>query len=164
MNCQRTQGLPPHLQSAKVTFADLVEAFGGQGKASAETGKGQSRISSYGLTNTADFPPLDVIDFLEARTVGMPGHPHVTRWLCRRRGGEFVQLPDASGPPMEVSALVAELVKTSGQLGSGLLNDLEGGVLSGGAAWRRLGDADALVRVAIQIQHLLQQCAAEESQ
>lgn len=94
MSADRSIVHPPHLQGAKVAFDELVRAYGGQVAASAETGKSQPRISAYGLLNTADFPPLDVIDTLEARTVGLPGHPHVTRWLARRRGMMLVPLPE----------------------------------------------------------------------
>lgn len=161
MSCARTQTLPPHQQGGKVAFAELVDAFGGQAKASEETGKVQSRISSYGLPNTADFPPLDVIDALEARTVGTAGHPHVTGWLARRRGYELVKAPDPSAPPMPLTTLISDLVRTSGQLSSGILD--AGEQLHGGEAWRRLADADDLVRIAVQIRHELQQRATEEA-
>lgn len=159
MNCARTQSLPPHLQGAKIAWRELVDAYGGQEAASAETNKAQSRISAYGSMNTVDFAPIDVIDTLEARTVGSPGHPHVTAWLARRRGYELVKAPDASAPPMALTALVSDLVRTSGQLGGSILD--AGGQLVPSEAWRRLADADELVRVAIQIRHELQQRARE---
>ena len=161
MNGDRTLTLPPHLQGVKIAFGELVDAFGGQAAAAAETGKGQSRISNYGLTNTADFAPIDVIDTLEARTVGTAGHPHVTAWLARRRGYELVKLPDVSAPPIPLSALVSDLIKISGQLGGGVI-DL-GDAPAAADAWRRLGDADDLVRIAVQLRHALQRITAEES-
>lgn len=161
MSGERTLQLPSHLQSGKIAFGELVDAFGGQAAASAETGKAQPRISAYGHRNTADFPPLDVIDTLEDRTVGAAGHPHVTAWLARRRGFELVKAPDPSAPTMPLTTLVSDLVRTSGQLSSAILD--AGGELHGGEAWRRLGDADDLVRIAIQMRHALQQRAAEES-
>jgi hypothetical protein len=161
MNGDRTLTLAPHLQGGKVAFAELVDAFGGQAKAAAETGKGQSRISSYTLRNTPDFAPLDVIDRLEDRTVGQQGWPHVTAWLCQRRGGVFVPLPDSSGPPMPIVTLVSDLVRAVGQLGPALL-DL-GAAPTAGEAWRRLGDADDVVRIAVQIQRQLQLLASEET-
>jgi hypothetical protein len=107
MTGDRTLTLPPHLQSAKIAFGELVDAFGGQVAGAAETGKSQSRICAYAHPNTPDFAPLDVIDALEARTVGTTGHPHVTAWLARRRGFELVKLPDPSAPPMPMTALIA---------------------------------------------------------
>lgn len=163
MNCTRTLTLPPHLQAAKIAFVELVDAFGGQEAAARETGKSQSRISAYGHRNMADMPPLDVVDTLEARTVGEDGHPHVTRWRARRLGYELVKLPDASASPPALSAMVSDLVKSSGRLGGGLIDDLTGGKAFGAAeAWRRLADADDLVRIAVQLRHELQLRAAEE--
>lgn len=153
MNGERTLNLPPHLQSAKIAFGALTDAFGGQVPAAAETGKSQSRISAYAHPHTADFAPLDVIDSLEARTVGTHGHPQVTAWLARRRGYELVRLPDASAPPMPWTALIADAVHASGQVAGALLGDLDGsGEVSPGDAWRRLKDAAELVRVAVEIE------------
>jgi hypothetical protein len=154
--------LPPHLQSAKVAFGELVDAFGGQVAVAAETGRSQSRISDYAHRNRSDFAPLDVIDALEARTVGMAGHPHVTAWLARRRGYELVKLPDASAPPMAWTALASDMVRASGQLTAGILADLTpDGSISASDAWRRLKDAGELVRVAVEIEARLKAAAAE---
>lgn len=162
MNGDRTLTLPPHLQSAKLAFGALTDAFGGQVAAAAETGKSQPRICAYAHLNTPDFPPLDVIDALEARTVGTPGHPHVTGWLARRRGYELVRLPDPSAPPMSWAALTGETVKASGQLASGILADLTpDGSISASDAWRRLKDAGELVRVAVELEAALKARAAE---
>lgn len=162
MNGDRTLRLLPHLQSAKIAFADLTDAFGGQVAAATETGKSQSRICAYSHLNTPDFPPLDVIDALEARTVGSPGHPHVTGWLARRRGYELVKLPDPSAPPMSWAALTSETIKASGQLAAGILADLTNdGTISASDAWRRLKDAGELVRVAVELEAALKTQAAE---
>lgn len=155
--------LPLHLQSVKIAFAELVAACGGQGPAAEETGKGQSRISAYSHRNTADFAPIDVIDTLEARTVGVAGHPHVTAWLARRRGCELVKLPDPSAPPMPLTALLSDMARASGQLSAGILNDLTPAhEISASEAWRRLGEADELVRVAVEVRAALRALAADD--
>lgn len=160
MNGDRTVRHPSHLQSAKLAFAALTDAFGGQVAAAEETGKSQPRISAYGHANTADFPPLDVIDALEARTVGAPGHPHVTSWLARRRGYALVQLPDPSAPPMRVTDLASEVVKAGGLLAAGMLRDLTPECeISPQDAWRLLRDAGELVRVAVEVEAALKRCA-----
>jgi hypothetical protein len=161
MNGDRTLTLPPRLQSGKLAFGALVDAFGGQVAAAAETGKSQPRICAYAHPNTADFAPLDVIDALEARTVGTAGHPHVTAWLARQRGFELVRLPDPSAPPMCWTDLASEAAKASGQLVAGILADLSDCELSAGAAWRRLKDAAELVRVAVELEAALKTRAAE---
>jgi hypothetical protein len=162
MSGDRELTLPPHQQGGKLAFAELTDAFGGQVAASAETGKSQSRICAYGHCNTADFPPLDVIDALEARTVGTPGHPHVTQWLARRRGYELVKLPDPSAPPMSWSALLSETITASGELAGRILGDLSAaGEISPSQAWLRLKDAGELVRVAVELEASLKARAAE---
>lgn len=162
MSGERDLVLPPRLQAGKAVFRDLVDAFGGQEAAAAETGKSQSRICAYAHPNTADFPPLDVIDVLEARTVGSPGHPHVTAWLARQRGCALVTLPDPSAPPLSWAALVSETVKASGNVAAGVLGDLDAaGELTPGDAWRRLKDAGELVRVAVEVEAVLKARAAE---
>jgi hypothetical protein len=154
--------LPSHLQSAKLAFADLTDAFGGQVAAAAETGKSQPRISAYAHPNTADFPPLDVIDALEARTVGSASWPQVTGWLARRRGCALVRLPDPSAPPMPLTQLVAETVKTSAGLTAGILAVLtDAGDVSAPDAWRLLKDAGDLVRMAVEVEAMLKARAAE---
>jgi hypothetical protein len=162
VNGERTVQLPSHLQSGKLAFAALTDAFGGQVAAANETGKSQSRLCAYAHPNTADFPPIDVVDALEARTVGAPGHPHVTAWLARRRGCALVRLPDASAPPMPWTALAAETVKASGLLAAGVLGGLSAeGAISPSEAWRLLRDAGELVRIAVEVEAALKARAAE---
>jgi hypothetical protein len=162
MSGDRDLRLPPHLQSGKLAFGELTDAFGGQVAAATETGKSQSRICAYAHSNTADFPPLDVIDALEARTVGVPGHPHVTLWLARRRGYELVKLPDPSAPPMSWASLLSEIIKASGELAGGILGDLSAtNEISPSEAWLRLKDAGELVRVAVELEASLKARAAE---
>ena len=84
----RSLSLTPEQQSGKASFKALVKSFGGQDAAAEETGVRRQKISDMGLANVAESPTLDLIDALEDRTVGMPGWPHVTSWLCRRRGAE----------------------------------------------------------------------------
>lgn len=154
--------LPSHHQSAKLAFGALLDAFGGQSAAAAETGRSQPRISAYAHLNMADFPPLDVIDALEARTVGVAGHPHVTTWLARRRGFELVKLPDPSAPPMPLTALLSEVAKAAGQLTAGILGELSAECdISPSEAWRRLKDVGELVRVAVELEARLKAKAAE---
>lgn len=84
---------PPHLQAAKVAQGALCDAFGKQEAVAQEVGRSQGRISAWCGRNTPDFMPLDAIDTIEDRIVGLPGWPHVTRWLARRRGLLLVPRP-----------------------------------------------------------------------
>lgn len=163
MSGDRTVTLPPEQQAAKIAFRDLVRAFGGQEAAAAETGKGQSRIAAYGLTNAADFPPLDVIMKLEDRTLGLPGWPHVTLHLCRRLGGMFVRLPAVAAPSTSWTTHVAALAKEAGELQAGICTDLSSANdVSPTEARGRLADAADLVRVAVQIEAALKARAEEQ--
>lgn len=95
----RTVSLSPDMQAAKGAFKQLVRAFGGQEAAAIETGVRQQKISDMGLPNVAEFPTLDLIDTLEARTEGTADWPVVTRWLARRRGFALVRtISDAAEP------------------------------------------------------------------
>lgn len=127
----RTVTLSPDQQSGKSSFKGLVKAFGGQEAAASETGLRQQKISDMGLPNIAEFPTLDLIDHLEDCTVGLPGWPHVTNWLCHRRGGVFVPLPqgeiDADAVMVTVALLAAELGDVSRAVSSAVCASSAGG-------------------------------------
>jgi hypothetical protein len=160
---ERTAFVAPHLQALKLAFSDSVGAFGKQEAAAAEVGRSQGRLCDYGRPNVDVFPPLDVIDALEARTEGTPGWPHVTRALCRRRGGAFVALPAARGRlGTRWSRFVADLGKEAGELISGICRDLDDdNDVSPAEARRRLKDAADLVRVAVELEAALKARAEE---
>jgi hypothetical protein len=110
----RVVALSPEQQSGKAAFKALVKAFGGQEAAAIESGVRRQKISDMGLANVPEFPTLDLIDSLEDRTVGLPGWPHVTSWLCKQRGGVFVRLPDVDG---DGGSIVSGVVELAGELG-----------------------------------------------
>lgn len=96
MTVPRTLSHPPELQAGKAAFKALVRAFGGQEAAAEHTGRTQSRLSDFGNPHTPDFPPVEIVQALEAATHGQSGHPHVTRWLARSAGYALVRLPTAA--------------------------------------------------------------------
>lgn len=130
---KRTVVLASDQQSGKAAFKGLVKAFGGQDAVAAETGDRQQKISDMGLANVPIFPPLDLIDLLEDRTVGHPGWPHVTSWLCRRRGGVFVPLPAASIDAEAITGCVIEMAAELGDV-SRSVSDALSGTGAGGTA------------------------------
>lgn len=121
MSGDRTVTLPPRLQAGKSAFSDLVSAFGGQEAASARTGKSQSRICAYGHKNMADFPPLDVVAELERDTVGLPGHPHVARWLARQTGHVLVALPTAKPDGHDLCKALGDCQREAGEASARVL-------------------------------------------
>ena len=162
MSHDRTLTLAPHLQDGKAAFRELVRAFGGQEAVAALTGKSQSRICAYGLANTDDFAPADVIDAVEDRTAGLPGHPQVTRWLARRRGYGLVKLPDPAQAETGWSQMISELAREAGEVMSGVCSDLaSGNDVTPAEARLRLGDAADLVRIAVELEHALKMRASE---
>jgi hypothetical protein len=162
MSGERTIVHPPHLQDAKEATDMLVDSFGKQQDAAKLVGRAQSRVSDWGGKNTPDFIPLDAIDALEARTVGLPGWPHVTEWLCRRRGGIFLRLPSL-GAGGCWGRMTATLAKEAGDLTSGLCADLaDDNDVSPAEARRRLKDAAELVRIAVELEAALKARAGEE--
>jgi hypothetical protein len=153
---------PPHLQDGKAAFRELVATYGGQVPASALTGRGQSRICDYGSPGTPDFPPIDVVDALEDRTVDLPGWPQVTDWLCRRRGGTFLRLPQLRTSGCW-GRLAAKLAKSAGDVTSGVCTDLaDDNDVSPAEARRRLAGAEEMVRIAVELRAALQARAEEE--
>ncbi|WP_370169783.1 hypothetical protein [Sphingobium abikonense] len=112
----RSATLSPDQQSLKAAFKALAKAFGGQVAVEAETGVRQQEISDYGLPNVARFAPIDLIDHLEDCTHGAAGWPHVTSWLCRRRGGVFVPLPQGSNDADGMMRTVAEMAAEFGDV------------------------------------------------
>lgn len=110
----RTLTLSPDQQAGKAAFKALAKAFGGQAAVEAETGVRQQKISDMGLANVDEFPTLNLINFLEDRTVDLPGWPHVTGWLCRQRGGVFVPVPKTAA---DVSSLMRCMVEMTTEMG-----------------------------------------------
>ena len=157
----RAVALSPDQQSGKARFKALVKAFGGQESVSVETGVRQQKISDMGLPNVAEYPTLDLIDTLEDRTVGLPGWPHVTHWLCHRRGGVFVPLPqgedDADGMMVTVAELAGELGDVSRAISEAVCASGDGGrdVTSAEAA-AALAELDGLDRTSAQLRLKLQ--------
>jgi len=152
----RTRPLSPDQQSGKAAFKALVKSFGGQEAAASETGVRQQKISDMGLPNVEESPTLDLIDRLEDRTVGLPGWPHVTGWLCRRRGGVFVPLPqdedDADGMMRTLAELAGELGDVSRAISDAVSADSEGGRdITRAEALSALAELDGLDRTSAQL-------------
>jgi len=152
----RSLALTPEQQSGKASFKALVKSFGGQDAAAEETGVRRQKISDMGLANVAESPTLDLIDALEDRTVGMPGWPHVTGWLCRRRGGVFVPLPqgddDADGMMLTVAELAGELGDVSRAVSEAVSTTGDGGRdVTEQEALAALRELDGLDRTSAQL-------------
>ena len=78
--------LAPRDQELKEAFAALVSAFGGNEAVGEAIGRPHQRISEWRNAALARFAPIDAVARLEACTIGLPGHPQVTRLLARRAG------------------------------------------------------------------------------
>jgi hypothetical protein len=160
----RTVQHDPKRLSLKVATAELVDAAGGQARAAGycKRVKRQQSFSDYALANVDHFMPIDAVLDLEARTVGLPGWPHVTRELCARNGGAFVALPVAPPGACEAHQRLAELTKEFSELSSGVLTALaNGGRIE---AWevrdlRLIAEADDLVEKAAELRALLERIA-----
>ena len=160
MSADRTVVLPPALQAAKNAFKALTQAVGGQAAAAVETGKSQSRICNYGLTNTDEFAPIDVVRALEAVTHGQPGHPHVTRWLAREAGYVLVAIPSTDLPETIWSQRIAAALREVGALSAGIGDALsDDNDVSQEEAKRLLDEADANVEAAVTIREAIKRRA-----
>ncbi|ETI63002.1 hypothetical protein C100_14915 [Sphingobium sp. C100] len=152
----RTATLSPDQQALKAAFKALAKAFGGQAAVEAETGIRQQEVSDYGLPNVARFAPIDLIDHLEDCTHGTAGWPHVTSWLCRRRGGVFVPLPlgrdDADGMMRTVAEMAAEFGDVSRAVADAVCpHGPDGEEVNPTEARRALDALDDLDRVSAQL-------------
>ncbi len=90
--------LAPARQSIKIATRDLVRAGGGGEASALMTRVVQQKLSDYGNVNHLSFMPVDVVVDLESVTVGLPGHPHVTRALALAQGFGLVPLPAGRTP------------------------------------------------------------------
>lgn len=157
----RNATLTPEQQTGKAAFKALAKSYGGQEAVAEETGIRQQEISDYGLPNVAKFASVDLVDFLEDRTVGLPGWPHITGWLCRRRGGVFVPLPqggaDADGMMRTVAEMAAEFGDVSRAVADAVCpHGPDGEEVNAAEARTALAALDDLDRVSAQLRHKLQ--------
>lgn len=151
----RVAAASPDIQSGKRAFKALGKAYGGQEAVEAETGVRQQKISDMGNPNSQIMPPLDLIDLLEDRTVGHPGWPHVTNWLCRRRGGVFVPLPEGPLGTEAITGCVFEMAAELGDVSRCIGEALSDGEVSPKEAAAANLELDQLINTAIALRHRL---------
>ena len=143
----------------------LVSAAGGGMAAAAaleESGHGhvrQQRMSDAGLPNVGVFLRIDEVADLEDVTLGLPGHPHVTRALAKRQGYELVPLPSAAGDTVwsqRAAKLLREAGDVTGKIGTALESDND---VDPEEAKGLLQDADELVAIAVEIREAVRRRA-----
>ncbi|KKC24888.1 hypothetical protein WP12_16810 [Sphingomonas sp. SRS2] len=151
-------------QSLKVATGELIDAAGGQARAAEYSRriKRQQSFSDYALVNVDTFIPVDAALDLEARTVGLPGWPHVTREMCARNGGSFVAnvvLPGST----EAHLRLAELIKEFSDVSTAMAVALADGKLCAEDVRRGalVAEADQLVSKAAEVRALLERIEAE---
>jgi hypothetical protein len=140
--------LPTDDQRLKEATKALQKAAGGVESCAEITGLGKSQHGNYQNINSPDFIPVSRVRELEAVTHGYPGHPQVTRELCKQAGGVFVSLPQFSGAahdalPGQVMALAKELGEVSAKISEGLAGDNALDAREIGAVLAELDDHDA---------------------
>lgn len=105
--------LSPADQEMKLAVRSLVDAFGGCDAVGAHFGRDYRRISELCNPALSQWMRLPWISELERMTVGLPGHPHVTRLLARRAGFVLVKRTDGqedgAGVMAGLAAVQAEL-------------------------------------------------------
>lgn len=121
--------LSPAKQGLKVATTALFAAVGGQEPAAMSCRVGQSKLSDYGnVFKPEAFAPIDVVIDLEAITRGLPGAPHVTRYLALRAGFALVPLPQARPTVVTFEVHLAACAKETADVITALATSLNGGV------------------------------------
>lgn len=121
MTSERSITLPVELQELKAAARALVRAYGGQEAAAKRLGTRQQRISDCCSRNSDAFLRLDEIAILEAETVGLPGHPHVTHVLARQNDRELVETPSITATGRDLLRLFAHTSKSNSDLAEAIL-------------------------------------------
>lgn len=151
MTAQRNITLPVEQQELKSAFRALIRAFGGQEAAAARLGTRQQRISDCCSPNIDAFARLDEIAILEAETVGMPGHPHVTGVLARHRNLELVQTLECTATGRDLLMLFAKQSRGNSDLAREILDAHADEIVSSAEAEAIETAVDDVIATAIRI-------------
>lgn len=105
--------LPAEEQRQARSVRLAIEAAGGLEPCAQDTGKNASLLSRCSSPNQRHSLTIRDVEIVEAAGHGSPGHPHITRHLCRAAGGVFVALPkchgDADGLTRSTCEIAAEM-------------------------------------------------------
>lgn len=99
--------LSPRQQELKAACAALMDGFGGAIAAGAHFGRGHQRFCEMVNPTHPSWMTIAQVAELESCTVGLPGHPHVTRLLARRAGFVLVERAAAEGGGCVMTGLAA---------------------------------------------------------
>jgi len=160
------EGLTPEKQGAKVASRALVRAVGGQeacpGFARYTRHQAYSEFAS--IEHGDKFMPIDVVIDLEAVTHGMPGHPHVTRYLCERAGGAFVALPAAEITAKDFHGAVSALISESHDVATRLIEALGDGRVTAAEvrSAKMIEETNALIGVGVNLRAMLERVLTGE--
>lgn len=150
--------LPPALQGLKLAARDLVRAAGGGTAAAALCRVGQQKLSDCGNINLPDvWMGADIIADLEAVTRGLPGAPHVTRYLAQSAGFGLVALPEALAPGRSWLDHIAAITREGGDIIGKIISALGKGDVTAAVIRREElhREADELIRVAVEFKAAL---------
>jgi hypothetical protein len=151
-------------QALKVAAKTLVRAAGGQ-EAAAEAStrvKRQQAFSDYGLPNTPDFMPIDVVADLEAVAHGTAGYPQVTRLLAARAGFALVALPSLDVAAVgDLHAAIGRYAKEQGEATGRACMALADGKFCAADAHAVIPELDDAIEAAVTLRALLNHIAGE---
>jgi len=148
--------LSPREQELKAACGALVDGFGGAIAVGARFNRGHQRICE--MTNPAHGSWLSIAQVaeLESCTVGLPGHPHVTRLLARRAGFELVPLADAECGEGGVLVMLTRIGAEFGDLQRCAGEALSDGALDPAERKAALGQLREMEQRAAQLRALLE--------
>lgn len=106
--------MTPELLDLKLATQAMIKGVGGLEAAADYSRLGKSRLGECQSHNHQDsFAPIDVVATLEPLARERSGWPHVTRALCRRMGGMFVERPDVRATGADLLQLLGKHAQES---------------------------------------------------
>lgn len=165
MPADRSAQLNVRQQGAKLASRSLVEAAGGQERATKHCRiKRQQALSDMVGRNVDRFMDIDIAIELESVTKGTPEWPQVTRYMAEQQNCAVVVLPEAELSARDFHAAVAALIRESHDVSTRLIEALGDGIVTPGEVRqaRMIEETNALIGAGVNLRAMLERVLAGE--
>lgn len=143
--------MTPEMLDLKLATQAMIKGVGGLEAAADFSRLGKSRLGECQSHNHPEsFVPIDVVASLEPLARERSGWPHVTRALCRRMGGVFVEQPYVRATGADLLTLLAKHAQESADVSRAICEAVADGKVSPAEARRtRIEVAQAMELLAL---------------